>query len=673
MNNVMESKAKTTETNTGILSAAQNDKRSAAQLEMIALDDIRLSGTNPRKSFDDDAMGGLVASIAATGVTVPLIVRYVTDPVSGADGAGLFELVSGERRLRAAQELGLERVPCIVRQMTDAEARETQIVENLQRADVHPMEEAEAFDELRNRLGSIPAVAARLGKEQSYVAKCLRLLTLTLLSRDALRNGVITIEHALLLARLAEIEQNEALKWTLDRNAGSKKPIEKVVSERIELLQKDAEGKKGSFYGWTWEPESVVKLKAHIETEGGVKLSRAPWSLEEDVLLPDVPACSRCEKNTNANSPLFGDLDMGDPTCTDGACFQAKTAALVRIACGISAVAKLTTPRLSWKSSTVRPAIAPNDMATRADDISSTANPAKILREGQWVEAKKGSCPNVRPGVTVDWSDSGQRGYMGGEKKLRKPGETLLVCIALGCKVHVKDYEKPKSSNDDGYHSKLVDLVEEKRKEEAAVLIAKVEPQIREKIFGAIVAKLDTARAVHMAADSMHGAPEFRKLILRLLPDANGERLEALAVFGCQFSRALSVNSYWMAQDGGTAKDRADLWKLAQAAGVDANAIAAKHFHDQGSIAPACAKLYPKGVPWPKGTGPANTVVVKKVVAKKIVKKSAAKADRGVPGDLVKKPKTKAGATKKLSEASRKRIVDAMKKHWAARRKAVTK
>ena len=181
--------------------------------EQLPIDCIQASRTNPRRSFDAAGLAELSASIAEMGIQVPLLVRPLMD-----DGLAIsYEIVAGERRYRAAQLAGKDTLPCLVREMTDEEAREIQIVENLQRADVSPIEEAEAFQAVLEVRGSISSVAMRFGKEEGYVAKCLRLNALTPWSRDALRGQLITMDHALLLARLAEAEQNAALKWTLNR------------------------------------------------------------------------------------------------------------------------------------------------------------------------------------------------------------------------------------------------------------------------------------------------------------------------------------------------------------------------------------------------------------------------------------------------------------------------
>ena len=115
---------------------------------------------------------------------------------------------------------GLEVAPCIVREMTDDEARELAIVDNLQRQDMPALEEADAYEALRQQLGDAERIAARVGKPVEYVAKRLRLVSLGTYSRQALAERLITVDHALLLARLgAEEMKRAALKWTLERTA----------------------------------------------------------------------------------------------------------------------------------------------------------------------------------------------------------------------------------------------------------------------------------------------------------------------------------------------------------------------------------------------------------------------------------------------------------------------
>lgn len=432
----------------------------ATEITEIGLEFLIPSPDNARKSFDPDKLQELTESIRSQGILTPLIVR--TSEAGGwADGVEC-EIVAGHRRYKAAKLAGLQTAPCLVRELTDAEARELGLIDNVQREDVGALEEAEGFGALYDLHGSIQAVAARVSKDVGYVAKRLRLRSLSLASCDALRERLITVDHALLLARLGSDEQDAALKWTLDTQAGVKTGVDAVIADRRELRKKQAARKNN----WrTWEPESAMRLKEHIEQSTGRKLSRAPWDLDDAELIPNVGACSSCPSNTKANTALFSDLAIEEATCADGACFEAKREEYVlrRIK---ESRGKAQVLRLSWKSTSVKPATTFNDV-DQPGMMATTANPAKVLRRGQWIEAKKGSCPNVRTGITVDWSDDANRGYMGGCEKLRKPGEALLVCIAVGCKAHPKAYEQKASTGTGKRDEAAQKAAEEKRKAEA--------------------------------------------------------------------------------------------------------------------------------------------------------------------------------------------------------------
>jgi len=157
----------------------------------VPIEAIRPSPFQPRRVFAEAELDGLAQSIREKGIVQPLLVR------SSGEGAADFELVAGERRWRAAQRVGLHEVPVIVRQLGDAEALEIALVENLQREDLSPLEEAEAYSRLTREFGHGQAgIAEAVGKSRSHVANTLRLLTLPAPVRRSLEEGALSAGHA---------------------------------------------------------------------------------------------------------------------------------------------------------------------------------------------------------------------------------------------------------------------------------------------------------------------------------------------------------------------------------------------------------------------------------------------------------------------------------------------
>lgn len=602
------------------------------QIQQIPLEKLNASLKNPRRTMDEAGLQELAASIREHGVNNPLLVRPIDldcmtgDPLPGeAHGGDAYEIVCGHHRSEAATIAGLTSVPCIVRNLDDATAADLALVDNLQRVDVDAIEEANALGELRDRLHSVQAVALKVGKEQSYVAQRLKLLTLTCWPRDALREKLITIDHALLLCRLAEDEQNAALKWTLDHTAGSKKPVDKVIAEiverrrdRAEKLAEDPE-KYSCYRHHSFEPQSVVRLKAHIADESGTPLDRAPWPLEADYLGSNP--CSICEKNTKANAPLFGDLDIGEPTCTDRACFLEKASAFVRIQA--RTCEGMQAPwRVSWKKSSKYPSLEcgePCDGPVGLNNFTHVPKSGKVLMAGQWIEATK-KCPRARQAVTVDWSDCNNRGYMGRNEELRKPGEILQVCVEPGCKVHRKAYEKTAPAN--GASTAQSQKQEQERREKWEAYVAAEKP-VRRALYDAVLAQIkpETIKRNLLLSNSRQSQypicvadgfesedwQERQEHVEGLIAKATDAQLDVL-LFHSTFGNSLVVDGALYAKDRG----RGRLRELARVVGVDAAAIERK-FAKPEKAKPAPAKKL------------AAKPVAKKA-AKKTVKKAAKKA-----------------------------------------------
>jgi ParB family transcriptional regulator, chromosome partitioning protein len=183
---------------------------SASPLRMVALAQIKPLPGNPRKHFDESALDELAASIAARGVIQPVIVR----PTTG----GSYQLVAGERRWRAAQKARLHEIPALVRELDDREVMALALIENLQREDLNPVEEALAYQRLADEEGMTQADIARMvDKSRSHVANLQRLLNLPATVLDMVAEGGLSMGHARALighedaVRLAELAVKDRL------------------------------------------------------------------------------------------------------------------------------------------------------------------------------------------------------------------------------------------------------------------------------------------------------------------------------------------------------------------------------------------------------------------------------------------------------------------------------
>lgn len=203
-------------------------ERKPGRFTLVPSNSLAPSRSNPRKAFSKEELAELARSIQSEGILQPLLVRptageLATDlhkPTVDRDGLkfeGRYEIVTGERRWRAAQIAGLERVPCIVRVMTDSEALDAQIAENLQRQDITPLEEAAAYRARLKAAGdagqkmSVDQLAERIGKSRRYVYDKLQLLDLSEPAKKALGAGNISAAYASELVRLKPELQEAAL------------------------------------------------------------------------------------------------------------------------------------------------------------------------------------------------------------------------------------------------------------------------------------------------------------------------------------------------------------------------------------------------------------------------------------------------------------------------------
>src|SRR5213082_542428 len=202
--------------------APRADADSGERVRQLNLASVVPSALQPRKDFAREALQELVDSIRQHGIIQPLIVRERPTASPSGSGAGArFELIAGERRWRAAQEIGLTQVPVIIRSANDLEVLELSLIENLQRADLNPIEEAQGYARLANEFGMRQEeIALKVGRSRAAVANALRLLDLHPQVQIWLAQDLLSVGHAkVVLALKAPEEQLLASETVLRRNA----------------------------------------------------------------------------------------------------------------------------------------------------------------------------------------------------------------------------------------------------------------------------------------------------------------------------------------------------------------------------------------------------------------------------------------------------------------------
>jgi ParB/RepB/Spo0J family partition protein len=264
-----------------------------SSLVEIPFDDITPSPTQPRTRMEPPALDELAASIREQGILQPITVR----PHPADDPPTTYELVAGERRWRAGRLAGLSTITARVRVLTDREVLEVQLVENAQRAEVHPLDEGDAYRRLHEQHGvSVEEIAARTGHPVGRIRQRLTLASLGHDGREALLAGKLLLGVALKVARLGAGDQRAA----------------------VEHLTKPAAHGGGA--RWT-EDDAGAWIKGRYY----LRLGTAPFDATDARLLQGVPPCAACPSNTLSQGNLFEDL--GDAHCLDPDCFRRKTAA----------------------------------------------------------------------------------------------------------------------------------------------------------------------------------------------------------------------------------------------------------------------------------------------------------------------------------------------------------
>ncbi|ACJ00185.1 ParB/RepB/Spo0J family partition protein [Rhodospirillum centenum] len=243
----------------GDAAPAEGEPADRARLtRLVPIDQLHPGRYQPRRRFDDEEMRALVDSVRERGVLQPLLVRKDEDSPPGAPS---YEIIAGERRWRAAQLAGLHEVPVLVRTLTDREALEIALIENIQRQDLTPLEEAEGFRRLMDEFSHTQEDLARaVGKSRSHVANMLRLLALPDEVKRLVQEGQLSMGHAraLLTAHDPAALAQEVVKRGLN------------VRQTEQLVKDAAAGRQAKLPAV--KPPDTVALEREVSTALGLKV-----------------------------------------------------------------------------------------------------------------------------------------------------------------------------------------------------------------------------------------------------------------------------------------------------------------------------------------------------------------------------------------------------------------
>ncbi len=234
----------------------KTDKREAESgVLYVDINDIKPNIYQPRKTFDEDKLEELASSIREHGIIQPVVLR-------STDGG--YEIVAGERRWRAARKAGIKKIPCVIRELTDEQNMLVAIIENMQREDLNPIEEAEGLSRMIEVYGlTQEQVSKGVGKSRPYITNSLRLLKLSDDVREMTREGKLTAGHARALAGIKDIEKQKKLALKAVKEGLSVRNIEKLAGEPAKKKSKVKPEKNAD----------VMRLEAELKDTLGTKVT----------------------------------------------------------------------------------------------------------------------------------------------------------------------------------------------------------------------------------------------------------------------------------------------------------------------------------------------------------------------------------------------------------------
>ena len=261
---------------------------------MNEITDIKLENIIPHPDnrrvggFDQQKLEQFADSIRTIGVQQPAVVRV------HPDDSNKYEIVAGERRWRASKLAGLETLPCVIRNIDDITLLKISTIENLQREDIHPLDETDGFQRLVDKAGyDIEMISKEIGKSKPYIYSRLKLLDLIDNVRELFISGKILLGHAITIARLQPQDQDNVVKY---------------INE---------------YRGYQSDEVSISNLKYWIEENIYMELGKTHFKKNDATVLELAGPCTTCPKRTGFSPDLFPDVEEKD-TCTDATCLNAK-------------------------------------------------------------------------------------------------------------------------------------------------------------------------------------------------------------------------------------------------------------------------------------------------------------------------------------------------------------
>lgn len=348
----------------------------------LALEQLTESTSNPRKVFHPDEITEIANSARALVNGIP---RGILEPLIVRPKGKHFEIVAGAKRYRAAGQAQLATVPVRVMELDDEAALEIQLIENLQRSDPHPMEEAEGYHRLlkMDKGYTADTLAEKVGKDRSYIYKRLQFMELIPGAQEAFRENRINIGHALIICREPYDQQHLAFEHCFEEKWNGRKHVV------------DTKGKA---------TETAKELNRWVHEHLHYDLAAAPWDKADPNLVKKAGPCTTCPKQTGANMALFSDLEGKAAQCLDGDCYEGKREAFVKL----QVKAQPQLPRITLQSKYYVRGKLPAGTLTQYD--------------GYQIVKPNGKCASAEPAIVA-----------AGDKQL---GLTILICRDKSCTTH---------------------------------------------------------------------------------------------------------------------------------------------------------------------------------------------------------------------------------------------